>query len=181
MKILFMGTPDFAVGILDAIVNGDVGEVVGAVTQPDKPKGRSSVLIPSPVKEYALSHGIKVYQPAKIKASEEVEILRGIDADIYVVAAFGQILSKEILDIPRYGCINVHASLLPQYRGAAPIQWSIYDGKEYTGVTIQQMKACLRNFGMQGQSLLSILFKVLGIIPHNLCLRTNQKPRMPEY
>ena len=139
MKILFMGTPDFAVGILDAIVNGDVGEVVGVVTQPDKPKGRSSVLIPSPVKEYALSHGIKVYQPAKIKASEEVEILRGIDADIYVVAAFGQILSKEILDIPRYGCINVHASLLPQYRGAAPIQWAIYDGKEYTGVTIQQM------------------------------------------
>lgn len=139
MKILFMGTPDFAVGILDEIVNSDVGEVVGVVTQPDKPKGRSSTLIPSPVKEYALAHGIKVYQPVKIKSSEEVEILRGIDADIYVVAAFGQILSKEILDLPQYGCINVHASLLPQYRGAAPIQWAIYDGQKYTGVTVQQM------------------------------------------
>lgn len=139
MKILFMGTPDFAVGILDAIVNSNAGEIVGVVTQPDKPKGRSGSLMPSPVKEYAQSHNIKVYQPVKIKSSEEVDVLRGIDADIYVVAAFGQILSKEILDIPKYGCINVHASLLPEYRGAAPIQWAIYDGKEYTGVTIQQM------------------------------------------
>lgn len=139
MKILFMGTPDFAVGILDAIVKSGAGEVVGVVTQPDKPRGRSRELIPSPVKEYAVAHGIKVYQPLKIKAAEEVDILRGIDADIYVVAAFGQILSGEILDLPKFGCINVHASLLPEYRGAAPIQWAIYDGKEYTGVTIQQM------------------------------------------
>ena len=139
MKILFMGTPDFAVGILDSIVKNDAGEVVGVVTQPDKPKGRSGVPVSSPVKEYALAHGIKVYQPVKIKAQEEVGVLRGIDADIYVVAAFGQILSKEILDLPQYGCINVHASLLPMYRGAAPIQWAIYDGQEYTGVTVQQM------------------------------------------
>ena len=139
MKILFMGTPDFAVGILDSIVKSDAGEVVGVVTQPDKPKGRSGVPVSSPVKEYALAHGIKVYQPVKIKAQEEVGVLRGIDADIYVVAAFGQILSKEILDLPQYGCINVHASLLPMYRGAAPIQWAIYDGQEYTGVTVQQM------------------------------------------
>lgn len=139
MKILFMGTPDFAVGILDSIVKNDAGEVVGVVTQPDKPKGRSGVPVSSPAKEYALAHGIKVYQPVKIKAQEEVGVLRGIDADIYVVAAFGQILSKEILDLPQYGCINVHASLLPMYRGAAPIQWAIYDGQEYTGVTVQQM------------------------------------------
>lgn len=139
MKILFMGTPDFAVGILDSIVKNDAGEVVGVVTQPDKPKGRSGVPVSSPVKEYALAHGIKVYQPVKIKAQEEVGVLREIDADIYVVAAFGQILSKEILDLPQYGCINVHASLLPMYRGAAPIQWAIYDGQEYTGVTVQQM------------------------------------------
>lgn len=139
MKILFMGTPDFAAGILEAIVKSDDHEVVAVVTQPDRPKGRSKELIACPVKEYALSQGINVLSPVKIKQSEEVEKLRAIDADIYVVAAFGQILSKEILDIPKYGCINVHASLLPEYRGAAPIQWSIADGKKFTGVTIQQM------------------------------------------
>lgn len=138
MKILFMGTPDFAVGILDAIVNSE-NEVTAVVTQPDRPRGRSGKLAASPVKEYATSHGLRVLQPLKIKEAGEVERLRGIDADIYVVAAFGQILSKEILDIPPYGCINVHASLLPRYRGAAPIQWAIADGRKYTGVTIQQM------------------------------------------
>lgn len=139
MKILFMGTPDFAAGILESIVKSKNHEVVAVVTQPDRPKGRSKELIACPVKEYALSQGINVLQPVKIKNSEEVEKLRAIDADIYVVAAFGQILSKEILDIPKYGCINVHASLLPEYRGAAPIQWAIADGQKITGVTIQQM------------------------------------------
>ena len=139
MKILFMGTPDFAAGILSSIVENTGHEVVTVVTQPDRPKGRSSELVASPVKEYAKDHDIPVLQPAKIKEASEVARLKGIDADIYVVAAFGQILSKEILDIPKFGCINVHASLLPEYRGAAPIQWAIADGKKVTGVTIQQM------------------------------------------
>ncbi len=139
MKVLFMGTPDFAAGILSSICEKSHHEVVCVITQPDRPKGRSKALVACPVKEYAENHGISVIQPAKIKQEEEVEKLRKIDADIFVVAAFGQILSKEILDIPRYGCINVHASLLPEYRGAAPIQWAIADGKKVTGVTIQQM------------------------------------------
>ncbi len=139
MNILFMGTPDFAAGILKAICEKSPHTVTAVVTQPDRPKGRSGALIASPVKEYAQSRGIKVLQPMKIKESAEVERLRAIEADIYVVAAFGQILSGEILDIPKYGCINVHASLLPEYRGAAPIQWAIADGKEFTGITIQQM------------------------------------------
>lgn len=139
MKILFMGTPDFAAGILSAICEKSRHEVVAVVTQPDRPKGRSGAMVASPVKEYAQSRGIDILQPVKIKAEEEVEKLRAIDADIYVVAAFGQILSKDILDIPKKGCINVHASLLPEYRGAAPIQWAIADGKKTTGVTIQKM------------------------------------------
>ena len=134
-----MGTPDFAAGILEAIVQSGRHEVVAAVTQPDRPKGRSKELVASPVKVFAEKHGIPVLQPAKIKEASEVLKLKSIDADIYVVAAFGQILSKEILDIPKFGCINVHASLLPEYRGAAPIQWAIADGKKVTGVTIQQM------------------------------------------
>ena len=139
MKILFMGTPDFAAGILSAILKSGRHEVVAVATQPDRPKGRSGEPVASPVKKLAVSYGIDVLQPRKIKESEEVERLRAVDADIYVVAAFGQILSKEILDIPKYGCINVHASLLPEYRGAAPIQRAIADGKKITGVTIQQM------------------------------------------
>ncbi len=139
MNILFMGTPDFAAGILEAIYESGRHNVTAVVTQPDRPKGRSAQPVPSPVKEYALQKGIDVLQPVRIKTPEEIEQLKKFDADIYVVAAFGQILSKEILDIPPKGCVNVHASLLPEYRGAAPIQWAIADGKEFTGVTIQQM------------------------------------------
>ncbi|MCR5357211.1 MAG: methionyl-tRNA formyltransferase [Lachnospiraceae bacterium] len=138
MKVLFMGTPDFAVSILDAIA-GSSHEVVGVVTQEDKPKGRSDKLVAPPVKECALRHGIPVFQPHRIKTPEAVSGLRQFDADIFVVSAYGQILSKEILDMPRYGCINTHASLLPKYRGAAPIQWAILSGDEKTGVTIMQM------------------------------------------
>ena len=139
MNILFMGTPDFAAGILSAIIESGRHKITAVVTQPDRPKGRSDKLIASPVKEVAVANGIKVLQPPRIKNSDEVARLRAVDADIFVVAAFGQILSKEILDIPKYGCINVHASLLPLYRGAAPIQWAIADGQSVTGVTIQQM------------------------------------------
>ena len=138
MKTIFMGTPDFAVGALQAII--DAGhEVTAVVTQPDKPKGRSKELQMTPVKECALQNGIPVLQPVKIKTAEAIEELKQYPADVYVVAAFGQILSSEILHMPKYGCVNIHASLLPKYRGAAPIQWAILNGEKETGVTIQQM------------------------------------------
>lgn len=138
MNIVFMGTPEFAATILRTLV--ECGHNITAVyTQPDKPKGRSGALLPPPVKEYAVEQGIPVYQPERIKRPESVEVLKTITADLFVVAAYGQILSQEILDIPKYGCINVHGSLLPEYRGAAPIQRAIAEGKEKTGVTIMQM------------------------------------------
>lgn len=140
MKIIFMGTPDFAAGALEALIRAG-HEVLLAVTQPDKPKGRSSELMPPPVKVCAEEHKIPVFQPRRVKAPEAVEELKRCPADIYIVAAFGQILSQEILDIPRYGCLNIHASLLPKYRGASPIQHAIIDGEELTGVTIMQMDA----------------------------------------
>ena len=138
MKIVFMGTPDFAVGALEALVEAG-HEVAAVVTQPDKPKGRGKEMQQTPVKECAIKHNIEVFQPVKIKTPEAVEVLRGYEADLFVVAAFGQILSKEILDMPKFGCVNIHASLLPKYRGAAPIQWAILDGEKETGVTIMQM------------------------------------------
>ena len=142
MKIVFMGTPDFAVGTLEALV-GAGHEVTCVVTQPDKPKGRGKEMQFTPVKECAIKYGIPVFQPVKIKEAEQVAILKAYEADLYVVAAFGQILSQEILDIPRFGCVNVHASLLPKYRGAAPIQRAILDGERETGVTIMHMNAGL--------------------------------------
>ena len=138
MKIVFMGTPDFAAEALQAIV--DKGHDVRlVVTQPDKVRGRGGMVSASPVKECALKNNIEVFQPVKIKDRENVDRLKSIDADVYVVAAFGQILSEEILNIPPFGCINIHASLLPKYRGAAPIQWCILNGETKTGVTIMQM------------------------------------------
>ncbi len=140
MKIVFMGTPDFAAGALKALI--DAGhELLLVVTQPDRPKGRSDKLIPSPVKEVAVDNNIEVFQPLKIKTPESVAKLSEYSADIFVVAAFGQIISQEILDMPKYGCVNIHASLLPKYRGASPIQRVILDGEEKTGVTIMQMDA----------------------------------------
>lgn len=138
MKIVFMGTPDFAAGILKALYE-DGHEITAVYTQPDKPKGRSGALIASPVKEYAMEKGIPVYQPIRIKRPESVEELKTIPADVFVVAAFGQILSEEILNMPKYGCVNVHGSLLPKYRGAAPIQRAIADGETITGVSIMKM------------------------------------------
>ncbi|MCR5157109.1 MAG: methionyl-tRNA formyltransferase [Butyrivibrio sp.] len=140
MKIVFMGTPDFARAALEKIIEAG-HEVVLCVTQPDKPKGRSGELQISDVKACALEHDIPVFQPVRIKLPENVAELKKYEADIYVVAAFGQILSQEILDIPRFGCVNIHASILPEYRGAAPIQQAILDGKKSTGVTIMQMAA----------------------------------------
>lgn len=137
MKVIFMGTPDFAVPTLEALIKKH--EVLAVVTQPDKPKGRGKKMVFPVVKEKALEHNITVYQPQKVKTPEFVEILKEYQPDIMVVVAFGQILSEEILNIPKYGCINVHGSILPQYRGAAPIQWSIINGEEFSGVTTMYM------------------------------------------
>lgn len=138
MKIIFMGTPELSVGTLEALC--DAGhEVVLAVTQPDKPKGRGKGMQYTPVKEAAIEKGIPVYQPQKVRNAECIEELRKYEADVIVVIAFGQILPKEVLEMTPYGCINVHASLLPKYRGAAPIQWAVIDGEKVSGVTTMQM------------------------------------------
>ena len=138
MKVVFMGTPDFAVGTLEAIV-GAGHEVAAVVTQPDKPKGRGGVMAMSPVKECALSHGLTVLQPLKARNPEFIEEIKAINPDVIVVVAFGQIIPSEIIHMPKYGCINVHASLLPKYRGASPIQWTVLYGCEYSGVTTMLM------------------------------------------
>lgn len=138
MKVIFMGTPDFSVGTLEALVEAG-HEVCLAVTQPDKPKGRGKEMQFTPVKEAAMRHGIPVFQPQRVRTPQCVEYLKSVQADVCVVVAFGQILPKEILKMTPYGCINVHASLLPKYRGAAPIQWAILAGEQVTGVTTMQM------------------------------------------
>lgn len=138
MKVIFMGTPDFSVGTLEALVEAGY-EVVLAVTQPDKPKGRGGKMQYTPVKETAVKYGIPVFQPKKVRDPECIEELRKYNADIMVVIAFGQILPKEILEMTPYGCVNVHASLLPKYRGAAPIQWAVINGEAVSGVTTMQM------------------------------------------
>lgn len=138
MKLIFMGTPEFAAPAIDSLI--EAGHDIAAVfSQPDKPKGRGYTLTPPPVKVKALEHGIPVYQPTTMKDGEALKIFEEIQPDVAVVIAYGRILPKEILDAPKYGCINVHASLLPKYRGAAPIQWSVIDGESKTGVTAMQM------------------------------------------
>lgn len=138
MKVVYMGTPEFAVPPLNAIMNAG-HNVTGVFTQPDKPKGRGYVLTPPPVKECALENNIPVYQPRSMKNGEAIKILKQLNPDIIVVVAFGKILPKEILDLPKYGCVNVHASLLPRYRGAGPIQWCVLNGEKTTGVTTMKM------------------------------------------
>lgn len=142
MKILFMGTPEFAVPSLNALL-GAGHTVCGVFTQPDKPKNRGMKLLPSPVKVCALSHEIPVFQPAKMRDGEALGYLRELDPELIVVAAYGKILPSEILDYPARGCINVHSSLLPKYRGAAPINWAILNGEAVTGVTIMHMAPAL--------------------------------------
>ena len=166
MKIVYMGTPDFAVAPLEAILKAG-HEVSAVVTQPDKQKGRGKELQMTPVKECALQHGIPVVQPVKIKEKEAVEQLSSYPADIFVVAAFGQILSEEILNMPRFGCINIHASLLPAYRGAAPIQWVILNGEKETGVTIQQMEKGLETGDMLLKTVVPIDAKETGESLHD--------------
>ena len=139
MKIVFMGTPDFARDSLEAIYNAG-HEVIGVVTNPDRPKGRGMKMIPSPVKEFAIEKNLKIYQPEKVKKNTEfIEEIKILNPDVICVVAYGKILPKEILEIPKKGCINVHGSLLPKYRGAAPIQWAVLNGDKETGVTTMYM------------------------------------------
>lgn len=138
MKIIFMGTPDFAVPCLKKLISSD-NEVVAVFSQPDKPVGRKQVLTPPPVKVCAAENNIPVYQPVSLKDSDAIELINGLNADLIVVVAYGKILPEAVLNSVKYGCINVHASLLPKYRGAAPIQWAILNGDSQTGVAIQQM------------------------------------------
>ena len=142
MRIVFMGTPDFSVPALTALVEAG-HDVIAVVTQPDKPKGRGKLVQMTPVKEKALEYGIPVYQPVKARDPEFVSLLKEMNPDAMVVAAFGQLLPKTILDIPKYGCVNIHASLLPKYRGAAPIQFAVINGESVSGITTMMMAPTL--------------------------------------
>ena len=182
MRIIFMGTPDFSVGTLEALVEAG-HDVCLAVTQPDKPKGRGKEMQFTPVKEAAVKHGILVYQPKRVRDPECVEELRKYNADVMVVVAFGQILPKEILEMTPYGCINVHASLLPKYRGAAPIQWAIIEGESVTGVTTMQMDEGLDTGDMLAKAIVPLdgketggsLFDKLSEAGGRLCVETLAK------
>ena len=138
MRVIFMGTPDFSVGALKALAENGY-EIAGVVTQPDKPRGRGKASAMTPVKEAALELGLTVYQPARVREQSFMDTVRALNPDVIVVSAFGQIIPKALLELPRYGCVNIHASLLPKYRGAAPIQWAVMDGEPVSGVTIMQM------------------------------------------
>ena len=161
MRIVFMGTPDFSVPALKALVEAG-HQVIAVVTQPDKPKGRGKEVQMTPVKIQAMEYGIPVYQPAKVREASFVEVLKGLGADVYVVIAFGQILPKAVLELPKYGCINIHASLLPKYRGAAPIQWCVIDGERETGITTMMMDVGLDTGDMLEKAVIPIEEKETG-------------------
>ena len=161
MRIVFMGTPDFSVPALKALVEA-AHQVIAVVTQPDKPKGRGKEVQMTPVKIQAMEYGIPVYQPAKVREASFVEVLKGLEADVYVVIAFGQILPKAVLELPKYGCINIHASLLPKYRGAAPIQWCVIDGERETGITTMMMDVGLDTGDMLEKAVIPIEEKETG-------------------
>ncbi len=182
MKIVFMGTPDFAVPTLEALVKGG-HEVIAAVTQPDKPKGRGKAVLMTPVKEKALEYSIPVYQPVKVRDEEFMKLLAKMNPDVIVVVAFGQILPKALLEIPGYGCVNVHGSLLPKYRGAAPIQWAVIDGEAVSGVTTMLMDEGLdtgdilevREIPLDEKETGGSLFDKLSILGGELILSTLEK------
>ena len=192
MNVVFMGTPEFAVPTLEALVKEH--NVSAVVTQPDKHKGRGKKMMFSAVKEKALEYGLTVYQPEKVKDSDFVQVLKELAPDIMVVVAFGQILSEEILNIPKYGCINVHGSLLPEYRGAAPIQWSIIHGREYGGVTTMYMAKGLDSGDMilkaqekiRDDDTYGSLYDRLSVIGADLLIKTleliesGEAPRTPQ-
>ncbi len=155
LRIIFAGTPDFAAEALQALI-GSEHEVIAAYTQPDRPAGRGRKLSPGPVKRLALDNGIRVYQPESLKTDTEQQTLRALNADVMVVAAYGLLLPKAVLEIPRYGCLNIHASLLPRWRGAAPIQRAILTGDQETGITIMQMDVGLDTGDMLRRSHIAI-------------------------
>ena len=180
MKIIFMGTPDFAVGTLKSLAEAG-HEITLVVSQPDKPKGRGHAMVPTPVKVVAEELGIPVFQPVKIREAKDV--LEKTEADVCVVAAFGQIIPASILHMKKYGCINVHASLLPKYRGAAPIQWAVIDGEKESGVTIMQMDEGLDTGDMLAKAIVPLdeketggsLFDKLSEAGGRLCVETLAK------
>ncbi len=182
MKLIFMGTPDFSVGTLEALIAAG-HEITLVVSQPDKPKGRGHELTPTPVKETALKHGLKVFQPKRLKDPETIRTLEEMPADAIVVIAFGQIVPASILHMKKYGCINVHGSLLPKYRGAAPIQWAVIDGERESGVTIMQMDEGLDTGDMllKGSVVLDeketsgSLFDKLSALGASLCVEALEK------
>lgn len=182
MKIIFMGTPDFAVGTLEALVEAG-HEITLVVSQPDRPKGRGHELVPTPVKAAALSHNLRIYQPARIRGEIAEEMLRHTEADVIVVAAFGQLIPRPVLEMKRYGCINVHGSLLPKYRGAAPIQWAVIDGEKESGVTIMQMDEGLDTGDMLLRAAIPLdpketggsLFDKLSALGASLCVEALKK------
>ena len=182
MKAVFMGTPDFAVGTLEELIHSR-HEVAAVVTQPDKPKGRGKAMQFPPVKEVAVRENIPVYQPRRVRDPEFIKILKEIDPDVIVVGAFGQIIPQEIIDLPKYGCINVHGSILPKYRGAAPIQWAVIDGEKESGVTTMQMDAGLDTGDMLLKTIIPLekeetggsLFEKLSTAGAKLLIETLEK------
>lgn len=182
MRIVFMGTPDFSVPTLEALVASE-HEVVGVVTQPDKPKGRGKEIHMSPVKECALQHNIPVYQPVRARDEAFVDEMRALKPDVMVVIAFGQILPKSLLELPKYGCVNIHASLLPKYRGAAPIQWAVINGDEETGITTMMMDVEMDTGDMLEKNVVKLdpeetggsLFGRLSLLGGDLILSTLSK------
>lgn len=182
MRIIFMGTPDFSVPTLEALVASE-HEVAAVVTQPDKPKGRGKEIHMSPVKECALKHNIPVYQPVRARDEAFVEEMRTLKPDVMVVIAFGQILPKSLLDLPKYGCVNIHASLLPKYRGAAPIQWAVINGDEETGITTMMMDVEMDTGDMLEKTVVKLnpdetggsLFDRLSLLGGDLILSTLSK------
>lgn len=182
MKVIFMGTPDFAVGTLEALIEAG-HEISLVVSQPDRPKGRGHGLMPTPVKEVALRHKLPIFQPEKIRSEQALETLEKTEADVIVVVAFGQIIPKAILSMKKYGCINVHGSLLPKYRGAAPIQWAVIDGEEESGVTIMQMDEGLDTGDMLLKASIKLeeketggsLFQKLSVLGASLCVEALEK------
>lgn len=182
MDIIFMGTPDFAVGTLEALIEAG-HRITMVVTQPDKPKGRGHSMQYTPVKEAALKYNLPIYQPIKIREEIAEEYLENIPADVIVVVAFGQIIPKRILEMKKYGCINVHGSLLPKYRGAAPIQWAVIDGEKESGVTTMQMDEGLDTGDMLMKMVVPLdeketggsLFEKLSEAGAKLCVETLEK------
>lgn len=179
-KVIFMGTPDFSTGVLKRLIDDETVEVIAAVTQPDRAVGRKKVITPTPVKVVALEHDIPVYQPEKLSGSQELEELMQLDADLIVTAAYGQFLPTKFLNFPRFGAVNVHASLLPKYRGGAPIHYAIMNGDKETGVTIMRMVAKMdagaiisqRAIPITGEDDVASMFEKLSVVGADLLIET---------